>query len=97
MRLIDADVLRSAIEESRRKNPHKDNKIALNHDMEHRAFCSMVASQPTAFDLDKVVEQLEENAYKSISKPTDLGFTTEYKWLFFNDVIEILKGGGMNG
>ena len=46
---------------------------------------------PTAFDVDKVVEQLEE---KSITFETD--FTVkENKWNLTKEAIEIVKAGGV--
>lgn len=61
-----------------------------------------VANQPTAYDPDKVVEQLEE--LKSLvpvnrilddivnEKPKELGMLTAYR-----KAIEIVKGGGVDG
>ena len=47
-RLIDADSLKD-----------RASEYTLNND-EYRRFCEIIDAQPTAYDLDKVVEQLEE-------------------------------------
>ena len=59
-RLIDVEKLIEDIEKSRKENPHNDIKIASNHNFEHFHFIKLVNEQPTAYDVDKVVEQLEE-------------------------------------
>ncbi len=48
MRLIDADALQNKIQKSKMKNPHKDAKVAKNHEIEHDHFMRMVTLQPTA-------------------------------------------------
>lgn len=47
MRLIDAYALQNEIHKSKMKNPHKDPKIAKNHEFEHEHFMKMVVLQPT--------------------------------------------------
>lgn len=37
-----------AVEKSRRKNPHKDSKIARNHEYEHRHFLKILYDLPPA-------------------------------------------------
>ena len=60
MRLIDADELIKAIEQSRNNNPHKDRCVMRNHDTEHAHFAKMVSEEPTAFDKEKVIKELRE-------------------------------------
>lgn len=48
MRLIDAYALQDAIHKSKIENPHKDAKVAKNHEFEHEHFMKMVVMQPTA-------------------------------------------------
>ena len=60
MRLIDADELIKAIEQSRNNNPHKDRCVMRNHGTEHAHFAKMVSEEPTAFDKEKVIEELVE-------------------------------------
>lgn len=59
MRLIDADELIKAIEQSRNNNHHKDCRIKRIHDIEHDHFIKMVSEQQTAFDKEKVKEQIQ--------------------------------------
>lgn len=90
MRLIDADhllfLLNSAIE--LRKKLHRNTS---DLDM----MVDAVNDEPTAYDPDKVVEQLEnerkfwENAYDS-----NLG---KEKARSYEHAIEIVKGGGIDG
>ena len=87
-RLIDADKLKADLEKA----------ISKNEDMDCLDFlrvASVIDAQPTAYDSDKVVEQLEnerkfwENAYDS-----NLG---KEKARSYEHAIEIVKGGGVNG
>lgn len=48
MRLIDAYTLQNEIQKSKMENPHKDAKVAKNHEFEHDHFMRMVTLQPTA-------------------------------------------------
>lgn len=70
-RLIDADKL---IEDLNDKNIEFDASIN-----------EIIMRQPTAYDLDKVVEQLEEN-----SRP----WTTDKGFIMMDKAMKIIKGGG---
>lgn len=78
MRLIDADKI----------NP--SDVIGGNNDFAsdiRKAMQDLIDSQPTAYDMGKVVEQLEE--YKGEAKQLGaLGFVV--------DIIEVVKAGGVN-
>jgi hypothetical protein len=79
MRLIDADKIIDSLG---------------NSDMDF-AIGAVIDEQPTAFNVDKVVEQLEEER-------ENVGFvkaTTEASAYIrgINDAIEIVKGGGVDG
>ena len=88
MRLIDADNLQF--------NGRNYNKSQMN------AILDFVDAQPTTYDPDKVVEQLEK--LKSLvpvnrvlddivnDKPKELGMLIAYE-----KAIEIVKGGGVDG
>ena len=85
--LIDADKLKADLEKA----------ISKNEDMDCLDFlriASVIDKQPTAYDPDKVVEQLEnerkfwENAYDS-----NLG---KEKARSYEHAIEIVKGGGVD-
>ena len=77
MRLIDADLLVDAI-----------NKSTM-HYAEHlwkQVVCDVISNQPTAYNVDKVVEELEE---QRSHLPLKI-------WEIINKSIEIVKGGGVN-
>lgn len=99
-RLIDADKLLETLQDL---EPHCDNK-----DYERGMLSTMnyympriINDEPTAYDVDKVVEQLEE--LKSLvpvnrilddivnEKPKELGMLIAY-----SKAIEIVKGGGID-
>ena len=50
----------------------------------------LIDEQPTAFDLDMVVQQLEKRS--TLSRP--VGWTKSYEIVTLDDDIEIVKGGG---
>ena len=50
----------------------------------------LIDNQPTAFDLDKVMEQLENRS--ALARP--VGQSKAYEIIMLKDVIEIVKGGG---
>lgn len=83
MRLIDADELIKAIEQSRNNNPHKDCRIKRVHDIEHDHFIKMVSEQPTAFDKEKTIDQLKE---EGCIIDDEAG----------NRAVEIIEKGGLN-
>lgn len=96
MRLIDADKLIEHFEKVKKES-------ASLVDMAHiLGFQSVIDAQPTAYDPDKVVEQLEK--LKSLvpvnrvlddivnEKPKELGMLIAYE-----KAIEIVKAGGVDG
>lgn len=104
MRLIDADALLEAIRESRQKNPHNDSKIRANHTIEHDHIAHLVLEQPNAYDVDKVVERLEQqkNQYLRRSDEIKSKFGENYesqknygKACSYDHAIEIVKSGGI--
>lgn len=86
-RLIDADAFKRLVAGMAISNNYPANKA--------NAWCELIDAQPTAYDPDKVVEQLEnerkfwENAYDS-----NLG---KEKARSYEHAIEIVKGGGIDG
>ena len=48
---------------------------------------------PTAYDPDKVVQQLEDRS--TLSRP--VGWTKSYEIITLKDAVEIVKGGGVDG
>lgn len=61
-----------------------------NSDMDF-AIGAVIDEQPTVFDIDKVVEQLEKRS--TLAKP--VGWTKSYEIVILNDAVEIVKGGGV--
>lgn len=51
----------------------------------------LIDNQPTAFDLDKVMEQLENRS--ALARP--VGWSKAYEIIILKDAIEIVKGGGV--
>ena len=101
MRLIDADELIKAIEQSRNNNPHKDCRIKRIHDIEHGHFIKMVSEQRTAFNKEKAIEELKEMATHSASCKNQCEFgSTEYfdymgAEVAYKTTIEIVQKGGI--
>ena len=50
----------------------------------------LIDNQPTAFDLDKVMVQLENRS--ALARP--VGWSKAYEIIMLKDAIEIVKGGG---
>lgn len=51
----------------------------------------LIDNQPTAFDLDKVMEQLKNRS--ALARP--VGWSKAYEIIMLKDAIEIVKGGGV--
>jgi hypothetical protein len=82
MRLIDADALKKDL-----KSVTLSNGTLVNTN----AVLYLLEEYPTAYDVDKVVEQLE---YRStLSRP--VGWTKSYEIITLKDAVEIVKGGGV--
>lgn len=52
-----------------------------------------VKKQPTAYDPDKVAQQLEDRS--TLSRP--VGWTKSYEIITLKDAVEIVEGGGVDG
>lgn len=83
-RLIDADELIKYI---------KIWEIGTSISSDQKEFIDCVNNQPTAFDVDEVVQQLETLIEDKVSESGDDWYTAEC----LNEAIEIVKGGGVNG
>jgi hypothetical protein len=79
MRLIDADKLMGELHESLKGD------CDLRKDYEFMGIDEFIENQPTAYNVDKVLEQLE------YSRVPNTGIAGYHK------VIEIVKGGGIDG
>ena len=91
MRLIDADELIKYI---------KIWEIGTSISSDQKEFIDCVNNQPTAFDLDKVVEQLEKLADEANDKILEAGGLQLYYDGYedaMRTAVEIVKGGGADG
>lgn len=79
MRLIDADKLIEVLHES------LEGDCDLREDYEFMGIDEFIKNQPTAYDVDKVVEKLGE-----------IKVIGTYPYDVVKEAIEIVKGGGMN-
>ena len=77
-RLIDADKLKEAIEEEKDDNDYMC-RLCLESTKE------IIDNQQTAFDVDKVVEQLDTYITKLVGRNSAL----------YQTVMQIVKGGGV--
>lgn len=77
MRLIDADKLKHVIH------------CAYSDDLE---ILEKIDEQPTAYDVDEVVQQLETLIEDKVSESGDDWYTAQC----LNEAVEIVKGGGVN-
>jgi hypothetical protein len=84
MRLIDADALKKDL-----KSVTLSNGTLVNTN----AVLYLLEEYPTAYDVEKVVEQLEDRS--TLSRP--VGWTKSYEIITLKDAVEIVKGGGVDG
>ena len=63
-----------------------------NSDMDF-AIGAVIDEQPTAFDVDEVVQQLEMLIEDKVSESGDDWYTAQC----LNEAVEIVKGGGVDG
>lgn len=96
MRLIDADKLIMALNDYALTEAPDERECAGERRISSAVYYTIqncmkaVEEQPTAFDLDKVVQQLEKRS--TLSKP--VGWTKYYELVTLDDAVEIVKGGG---
>ena len=93
-RMIDAEEFKKQVAGMAIINNYPPEKV--------NALCELIDAQPTAYDPDKVVEQLEElrslvpvnRVLDDIAneKPKELGMLIAYR-----KAIKIVKGGGVDG
>lgn len=84
MRLIDADKVIDYLEEVKKESP---SLVDVTHII---GFQSVIDAQPTAYDVDTVVNQLELHSFS-------LGITElPAFYVRLNDAIKIVKGGGVD-
>ena len=103
MRLVDADAL---LEQYNLKDATKyGNKDAEQQEHSYSTMmlyeiADMIEDAPTAYDIDKVVEELEENASRYTKKyatPYGNNGYRDTKAISIHKAIEIVKRGGVDG
>ena len=93
MRLIDADALIEAM-----KKTESEYENAMTCPSWWSAF-NVISEQPTAYDIDKVVEELEKNASRYTKKyvtPYGNNGYKDTKAISIHKAIEIVKQGGVS-
>lgn len=97
MRLIDADKLILHLNDYALQESPSDVESAGDRKVSRAVYKAItdciraVDEQPTAFDLDKVMEQLEDRS--ALARP--VGWSKAYEIIILKDAIEIVKGGGV--
>lgn len=95
MRLIDADALLQAIEDNSPMN-WTDSESEIQADIDYKCFADMVKNQPTAYDVDAVVEQ-----FKNLAECNDECAKTFYEGMgckacMWSTMMNIIRKGGVN-
>lgn len=96
MRLIDADKLILHLNDYALQESPSDVESAGDRKVSRAVYKAItdciraVDEQPTAFDVNKVVEQLENRSV--LARP--VGWSKAYEIIMLKDAIEIVKGGG---
>ena len=85
MRLIDADKL---LEETRKDRDYAEKNGFLDMYYERQVLIDRIESQPTAYDVNKVIEELELHSFEL---GTDM---IPVHYVRLNEAIEIVKAGG---
>ena len=85
MRLIDADKL---LEETRKDRDYAEKNGFLDMYYERQVLIDRIESQPTAYDVNKVIEELELHSFEL---GTDM---ISVHYVRLNEAIEIVKAGG---
>lgn len=97
MRLIDADKLILHLNDYALQKSPSDVESAGDRKVSRAVYKAItdciraVDEQPTAFDLDNVMEQLEDRS--TLARP--VGWSKAYEIIMLKDAIEIVKGGGV--
>lgn len=81
MRLIDADEFKRQIAGMAIISGYSPQKA--------NALCELIDNQPTAYDLDNVVEQLEDRS--TLSRP--VGWLRSYEIVTLEAAIKVVRGG----
>lgn len=85
MRIIDADKFKQQIAGMAILNDYSAQKV--------NKMCKLIDAQPTAYDVDEVVKQLNEAS--CIARP--VGWSRKKEIIELKTAIEIVKAGGIDG
>lgn len=91
MRLIDADKLMGELHESLKGD------CDLRKDYEFMGIDEFIENQPTAYDVDKVIEEIEEWTAKINVINDNSGKVGQVDVIGSNKAIKIVEGGGVSG
>ena len=89
-RLIDADKL---LEETRRDRDYARKNGFLDMYYERQVLIDRIKAQPTAYDVDKIVEKLEEIRVKKTCNKEKCDTKELCRICVVDDAIEIVKAG----
>lgn len=95
MGLIDADALKEyCMNASKCDDDFRRVSLAT--------LASVIDAQPTAYDVDKVVEKLEKRRMDALrhlreNKGTEFGYASECVYNALNEAVEIVEGCGVDG
>ena len=91
MRLIDADKLMGELHES------LEGDCDLRKDYEFMGIDEFIENQPTAYDVDKVIEEIEEWTARINVINDKSGKVGQVDVIGSNKAIKIVEGGGVSG
>lgn len=91
MRLIDADKLMGELHEALKGD------CDLRKDYEFMGIDEFIENQPTAYDVDKVIEEIEEWTARINVINDKSGKTGQVDVIGSNKAIKIVEGGGVSG
>ena len=91
MRLIDADKLMGELHESLKGD------CDLRKDYEFMGIDEFIENQPTAYDVDKVIEEIEEWTARINVINDNSGKVGQVDVIGSNKAIKIVEGGGDSG
>lgn len=95
MSLIDANALKEYCMRAS-KSDDDFRRVSL------ATLASVIDAQPTAYDVDKVVEKLEKRRMEALrhlreNKGAEFGYASECVYNALNEAVEIVEGGGVDG
>lgn len=100
MRLIDADLLKENISKRLKSFNPDGTEIEVADALALVSTMMEIDEQPTAFDVDKVIDQLEKEESKATlelmeDRKTAFEFSSKCRLKAYKKAVEIVKGGGV--